>query len=102
VARVPPERRDFSALPTRVSLLRPGADETSRQRRPIAIEALVDYPVIENRLSSEPFTRVTFPRSAVKAGTIILTERTIALSDKERVTVQTSCRVTEADEAKLR
>jgi hypothetical protein len=102
VARVPPERRDVSALPARVVLATSATDEKSRQRRPTAIEALVDYPVIEAERSAEPFTRVTFPRSSLKAGAVILAERTIALSDTERVTVQTSCRITEVEEVKLR
>lgn len=102
LARLPADRRDFSALPTRVRLLSPAVDEKSHQRRPSAIEALVDFPTIDDRRSAEPFTRVQFPESALKAGTIIVAERTVALSDKERVTVQTSCRITEADEVKWR
>ena len=102
MARMPLRGTRLSTLPTRVSLLTPAADEESRQRRPTAIETLVEFPMIEDRRSAEPFTRVHFPASALKAGTIIVAERTIAVSAKERVTVQTSSRITEADEVKLR
>jgi hypothetical protein len=102
VPRLPPERRDFSALPVRVVLLSGKSDESPRERRPTAIEALSEYPVIDGVSSAVPYTRVRFPRAWLDAGTVVLGERTVALSAKDRITSQTTCRITEADAAQWR
>jgi hypothetical protein len=103
VPRLPPERRDFSVLPVRVVLLSATQDSTSpRERRPLKVEGLLEYPVINGQPSVVPFVRVTFPRAWLVANTTILGERTVALSSKDRVTSQTTCRITEADAVQWR
>jgi hypothetical protein len=97
VPRLPADRRDFSALPVRVVLLAPTTDGTPRERRPLKVEALIDYPVINGQPSTAPFVRVAFPRAWLVAGTTILGVRTVALSAKDRVTSQTTCRISAAD-----
>lgn len=97
VPRLPADRRDFSALPVRVMLLSTAPDGTPNERRPTKIEALVDYPVINRQPSLAPFVRVSFPHAWLVAGTTILGERSVALSPRDRVTSQTTCRITAVD-----
>ena len=102
VPRLPADKHDFSALPVRVVLLASAADGTPRERRPTAIDALLEYPVIDGSPSSVPFVPVRFPQAWLVAGTTILGERMVAVTDKDRVTSQTTCRITEADAAQWR
>lgn len=97
VPRLPPDRRDFSALPIRVMLLSATNDGTPRERRPTKIEGLLEYPIINGEPSAVPFVRARFPKTWLVAGTTILGERTVALSATDRVTSQTTCRITAAD-----
>jgi hypothetical protein len=97
VPRLPADRRDFSALPVRVILLSPTNDLTQRERRPTKVEALLEYPVINGQPSLVPFVRVSFPRAWLVAGTTILGERSVTLSARDRVTSQTTCRISAAD-----
>jgi hypothetical protein len=97
VPRLPADRRDFSALPMRVVLLATTSDGTPHERRASKIEALLEYPVINGQPSPVPFVRVSFPRAWLVAGTTILGERTVSLSARDRVTSQTTCRITVAD-----
>jgi hypothetical protein len=68
VPRLPADRRDFSGLPVRVVLLSATGDGTPHERRPTAVEALSEYPVIDSVPSTVPFTRVRFPRAWLVAG----------------------------------
>ena len=102
VPRLPADRGDFSALPVRVVLLSAASDGTPHERRPSKVEAFLEYPVINGQPSLAPFVRVTFPRAWLVAGTAILGERSVALSARDKVTSQTTCRITEADAAQWR
>jgi hypothetical protein len=97
VPRLPPDRRDFSALPVRVVLLSARQDSTPRELRPLKVEGLLEYPVINGQPSPVPFIRVSFPRAWLVAGTTILGERTVSLSARDRVTSQTTCRISVAE-----
>ena len=97
IPRLPPDRRDFSMLPIRVVLLSTTNAETPREKRPTKIEGLLEYPLINGEPSAVPFVRVRFPKAWLVVGTTVLGERTVAISDKDRVTSQTTCHITEAD-----
>lgn len=102
IPRLPPDRRDFSMLPIRVVLLSTTNAETPREKRPTKIEGLLEYPLINGEPSAVPFVRVRFPKAWLVAGTTVLGERTVAISDKDRITSQTTCHITEADAAQWR
>jgi hypothetical protein len=89
-------------MPVRVLLLSAAPDGTPRERRPAKVESLTDYPAINGQPTAVPFVRVTFPRAWLIGGTTILAERTVVLSAKDRVTSETTCRITEGDAAQWR
>jgi len=98
---LPPEQRDFSAVPIRVVLL-PGSDGSGSvglQRLPVAYDPTLQLPPLEDAPPGVPFVRATFPRAWLVAGVTILGERVVKGPDHGRVASQTLCRITAADAA---
>jgi len=98
---LPPEQRDFSAVPVRVVLL-PAPDASGAvglQRLPVAYDPTLQLPPLDGAPPGVSFVRATFPRAWLVAGVTILGERVVKGPDNVRVASQTLCRITAADAA---
>jgi len=102
IALLPPELRDFSALPIRILLIAQPIATSAQQRLPVSVDPTLEHPAIDGTPSAEAFVRAIFPHDWVVAGATILGERMVVAPDGTKVTSQTRCAITASDAAQWR
>ncbi|HET9777293.1 MAG TPA: hypothetical protein VFP77_12040 [Gemmatimonadaceae bacterium] len=71
-------------------------------KRPERIEAAVRHLDVDGIDATLGFIRATFPRAWLTAGTVIVGERSRVAPDGHRISTQTRCAISAADEAHWR